>query len=113
MSGDWRIPADAIAAMLQNEGLVVSMGNTPPGRDLRAEGDRGATHIEVAIDATGRIRVTSSHLAEDAAVEPLQMAGRRFGRVRSKEESTTTTGHVESLGELRALLRMLGLVDDG
>jgi hypothetical protein len=107
VSGSWRLPLDDVVRLLEDAGLEVSPGATPPGRDVRAVEARSERYVEVVVDAGGRVRVTTSRLTDDAAREPVVVHGHQFQRVSSHEERTTVTGVVESLHELRGLLRSL------
>lgn len=106
---DWRVPVQDLVQLLEDRGLSVEMGHRPPGRDLRATGDRGAMHVEVALDAAGRVRLTTTWLQDDQAMEPLAVNHQRFSRVRSTEERVTVAGEVASIAALRELLDLLGI----
>lgn len=106
---DWRVPVQDLVRLLEDRGLSVEMGHRPPGRDLRATGDRGTMHVDVAIDAAGRVRLTTTWSQDDQVMEPLAVDQRRFSRVRSTEKRVTVAGEVASLAELRELLHLLGI----
>lgn len=113
MTGSWRVPATEVVGLLEKLGLTITMGADPPGRDLTATGDWATTHVAVAIDATGRVRVTRTTVSDDTAAEPIFAGGRRFAQVRTRHDERTVTGDVGSAAELRALLAAVGLVDHG
>ncbi len=109
MSGTWHIPPSDLAAVLEEVGFTVSLGVSPPGRDLRADRELGSAHVEVVLDASGRIRVTTTQLSDEMALPPLEIRGRRLPRVRTVQACTTTTGQISSVADLRDVLDALAL----
>ncbi len=115
MTDDWRVPADDVTMLLLELGLELSPAEAT-ARTVVAGGTRGAAYLEVAVDATGRIRATVTWMTEDVALEPLAIGERRFSRVRSAQTCTTVTGELGSVEELRELVQAMRWVqptDDG